>query len=122
MQAAYLPAAAFPGIIGDGILKEGLDAAVNLAEVLIAASKLDGVPVDAEVAVAVDDLAVVDLVGVVGLGEDVLHHRPRVDDALPHPVVLQRNQVVVLVVEAGGVQVVERLVQPLHLARFATAF
>jgi hypothetical protein len=103
MHAAYIACAAFLPLLSYGILKEALDAAIDLAYVLIAAPKLDGIPIDPEVLIAIDDLAIIDLVGVVGLGEDVLHHRAGVDDPLPHPVVLQRDQVVVFVVEAGGV-------------------
>lgn len=74
-----------------------------------------------EVPVPVDDFAVVDLVGVVGLGEDVLNHGARVYDALPHAIVLQRNQVVVLVIEAGGIEIIEGLVEPLYLTGLASA-
>lgn len=91
MYTVDVPGAVFPGILGDCILKEGFDATIDFSEMLIGVFKLEGVPIDPEVAIAIDDLAVVDLVGVVCLGEDVLHHRPGVYDPLTHPVVLKRD-------------------------------
>lgn len=89
--------------LGVDMLEEAFDAIVDFSKIFIAVSKLDWVSIDLEVSISIDDLAVVDLVGVVCFCEDVLHHRPGVYDALAHSVVLEGDQIVVFVVEAGGV-------------------
>ena len=76
----------FSGLIGG---KEGLDAVVDLTKILIAAPKLDGIPLDLEIFIFVHNIAIVHVIGVVCFGEDVLDHRAGVDQSLTHPIVLQ---------------------------------
>lgn len=56
----------------DNLLKEGFDTIVNFSEVFVGVSKMNGVPLDFEELVAVEYLSVVELVGIVGFGENVL--------------------------------------------------
>jgi hypothetical protein len=102
MQGPRLLPSLFP-ILGNGILKEAFDSIINLSKVFITASKLDRISIDPQVLIPIDDLPIVDLVSVVGLGEDVLDHGAGVDDSLAHPVVLEGDEVVIFVIEAGGV-------------------
>lgn len=61
-------------VLRDNILKEALDPVIDLANIFIAVLELDRIAVNLEVLVAIDYLSIVDLVGVVGLGEYVLDH------------------------------------------------
>jgi hypothetical protein len=60
-------------LVGD-ILEEAFDAIIDFSKMLVAVSKLDRVSIDFEVSISIDDLSVVDLVGVVCFCENVLHH------------------------------------------------
>ena len=73
--------------VGGG--KEGFDAVVDLPKIFIAAPKLDGIPLDLQIFILVHNIAIVHVIGIVGFGEDILDHRPGVDQPLTHPVVLQ---------------------------------
>ena len=56
------------------MLEEAFDAIIDFSEMFVAVSKLDRVSIDLEVSISIDDLSVVDLVGVVCFCEYVLHH------------------------------------------------
>lgn len=72
----------------DDLVKEGLDPIVDFSEVFVAAAEVDWVALDFDKFVAVQDLAVVELIGVVGLGEYVLDNWPSIDEPFAHAVVL----------------------------------
>lgn len=86
------------GLIGG---KEGLDTIVDFAKIFIAAPKLDGIPLDLEILIFIENIAIVHMIGVVCFGEDVLDHGSGVDQSLAHSIVLQGQEVVIVVVVAG---------------------
>lgn len=53
-------------------VKEGFDAVIYFSEVFVGVAKVYGIPLDFKELVAIEYLSVVELIGIVGFGENVL--------------------------------------------------